>query len=394
MKNLNASLGARKSRGWSSFFRKKKTAVLASVGAIIFAIAWVFIFQSSTVFDFAFGGPLPLSSEGRVNILLLGIGGGTHEGATLTDTVMLASYDPKTHRVDLISIPRDLWLTKFSAKVNTLYQTGLLKGNSLKFAETEIGNILGTQIPYALRVDFSGFVKAVDLVGGIDVDVQNTFDDWQYPIEGKEDDLCGYSEQQMTIDDAKSKELGLPLGQQQVFVSPDGHIATDSSQLSFSCRFEHIHFDKGQAHMSGATALKFVRSRHGTGLEGSDFARSKRQQVVLQAFRNKVLSTSTLLDPSKIVSLAQTFGASISTDIPQVKYVEFIQLIKSVTEVRSHVIDFDSDSQLLIHPSDSTPYGGAWVVIPPNNDFTNVQSYVNDVFAGKAPASPSAQIKR
>lgn len=383
----------RKERSFRQFFKRHKIPLLV-LGIVCIALLFWMKTSSSSAFEYVFGGPsLPQSNEGRVNILLLGMGGGKHEGATLTDTIMVAGYDPETHRVDLISLPRDMWIDKHKEKVNAIYQMGLENGGGLKFAEAEIGEILGTEIPYAVTVDFSGFVKAVDLIGGIDANVETTFDDYEYPIEGKEDDLCGFKEQKIEVDESKSKELHIPTGKQTVYLAPDGKIATDSAQLDFSCRYEHIHYDKGSLHMDGVTALKFVRSRHGNNGEGSDFARSKRQQVVIQAFRQKVLSIGTLLDPTKIVSLLQTLGDSISTDIPQTKFLQLINAFKEVSSVTSHVIDQSSEEHLLVHP-DPSNYGGAWVLVPAGNNYAAIHKYVDDVFSGNPISTPSASPSR
>ncbi|MDO8570025.1 MAG: LCP family protein [Candidatus Daviesbacteria bacterium] len=370
--------------------------VLICIGLFIF---WWESSSSSSVFRFVFGKDKSLIMEdNRVNILLLGIAGAGHDGPNLTDTIMVASYKPSTNQVDLISLPRDLWLDEHKTKVNTLYQLGINKKDGLGFSENEIGKILGINIPYAIRVDFSGFVKAVDLLGGIDVDVQNSFDDYSYPVPGKENELCDYQEKEMDIDETKAKELNLNPGKVKALVDKDGKIATASAtNITYSdiqvfkfflCRFEHLSFQKGLTHMDGDTALKFVRSRHGNSKEGSDFARSKRQQLVLQAFKNQVLSTQTLTNPQKIVELLQTFGSSIETNIPVKLYPEFIKMLKQQKNIQSFVIDSVGKNPFLVIP----PPGeyGAWVLIPPNNDFSRIQKYVDDILSGNPEASLSA----
>lgn len=373
------------------FFKKHTILTLIGIFFIGFLLYWLGS-SSSSAFNFVFRGTSLQTEDGRINVLLLGISGGRHEGATLADTIMVGSYDVKNHKVDLISIPRDLWIEKQKAKINTLYQMGLLRGNGLKFAESEIGEMLGMSIPYGVRVDFSGFVKAIDLVGGVDVEVVSGFDDYEYPIEGKEEDLCGNKESEIEIDRDRSRELNIPEGKQKVYITLDGKTATSAADLDLKCRFEHINFKKGQMHMNGDTALKFARSRHGNNQEGSDFARSKRQQVILEAFRNKVLSVETLTDLAKIVSLVKTFGDNVETDIPQSKYLELGALVKRTGDVRSHVIGFGGANSLLIHP-DPVDYGGAWVLIPPGNDFTKIRRFIDDVAAGKVAASESGRLQ-
>lgn len=374
--------------------KRNRLIILIVLAFLLFLIirSW----NNSDVFNYVFRGTTLKTEEGRVNILLLGIAGGNHEGATLTDTIMVASYDLRSHQADLISLPRDLWLNKYQAKVNTLYQTGLAKAGSsssgLEFARKEIGELLGIDIPYAVVVDFSGFVKAVDLVNGLDVNVGRSFDDYKYPIEGKEVDLCGSVETEVELDQDRAKRLGLPEGKQKIYLSPDGQEATDAASLDLSCRYEHISFKQGLTHLSGTTALKFVRSRTGTNNEGSDFARSRRLQLVLQAFKERVLSLDILTDLSRVINLVQTFGQSIVSDIPPGKYPELISLARKIASVRSHVIDASGENPLLIHP-DTNDYAGAWVLIPPNNDFFKIKALIDDIQSGKNQATISGELK-
>jgi len=343
------------------------------------------------------------SSGSRVNILLLGIAGGMHDGGNLTDTIMVASYNLKTNQVYLFSIPRDLWLPSLKSKANAVYEIGrsqnkqsLISGenNDLGLAKTIMGNVLGIPIHYGLRVDFRGFVKALDAIDGIDVEVERSFDDYLYPIAGKENDLCGNEEKEMDFNEEEAKKLNIEPGKKQVLITADGKIATDSAEEDkgikyFSCRYEHVSFDKGEMEMSGAIALVFVRSRHGTNEEGSDFSRSKRQQKVLEATRNKILSLETLANPQKVGDLVKALGKSIDTDISVKEAIEFYKLSKNLAKTSNFVLD-DSPkanlpagrTSLLIHPS-STDYGGAYVLISQDDDFSIVQGYVRKILKGE-----------
>jgi polyisoprenyl-teichoic acid--peptidoglycan teichoic acid transferase len=382
MQNLNTSTSHRRQ---SNSWKKHKIMLGIVVAFLIILFLWIKL-SSSSVFNFVFGSGSGLEhNDGRVNVLLLGIGGPNHEGPNLTDTIMVASYDIKTKRADLISLPRDLWVEEQKLKVNGLYQRGLSQGgNGLGFVEQQIGKLVGLEIPYAVRIDFNGFIKAVDLVDGLDLTIEKTFDDPEYPITGKENDLCGWTEEQIEVDESKSKELNIPQGKQKIFTKSGQPVATESAQLDLGCRYETLHFTKGPTHMNGETALKFVRSRHGNNGEGSDFARSRRQQLVIESFRSKILSLDTLTDFQKMVGLVRTLGESVSTDIPQTQYLEFANMVKQVEKTTTHVIDFNPNNNLLINPP-TKDYGGAWVLIPPNNDFDPIHKYVKDILDGIEP---------
>ncbi|MBI2022194.1 LCP family protein [Candidatus Daviesbacteria bacterium] len=360
-----------------NFFKRYKLILFIAAIVIALTLIWSLFSSSSSVFQFVFplGSKLKSTSD-RVNILLLGNAGGSHAGASLTDSIIIASYQLKTNKVTLISIPRDLWIEGAKAKVNTVYENG-----GLKYAEDKIDDILGLPIHYGVRMDFNGFAKAIDLVDGIDIDVPKTFDDYNYPIEGKEDDLCGLLEKEveLTEDQIKAFNLqpgGITLkpGKSKVLVDSQDKIATQAAD--FSCRFEHISFVKGKTHMDGTTALKFVRSRMGTNGEGSDFARSRRQQLVLQAFRNKVLSFETLINPQKITGLVDTFGKSFETDIELDRFLELYSLMKKIKQVNNLVLgDLGSGKSIFSSPSSSN-YGGAYVLIPPDGDFKPVKDFI------------------
>lgn len=382
-------------------FWKRHLLALSILGALLLLILFTFS-RPGTVFDYAFkvssafGGPPFKTTDDRVNILLLGNGGGTHDGADLTDSIMVASYNVKTQSAVFISLPRDIWLPETNSKINAIYEKGKAKGVGLSYTEQSIGNLLGIPIHYAVRLDFSGFVKAIDEVGGVDVDVANTFDDYLYPIEGKEGDLCGYTEQEKDFSADEAKALNIDSGKRKVLIAPDGKIATDSAVEDkgyqyFSCRYEHIHFDKGITHMDGTTALKFVRSRHGLGVEGSDFARSARQQKVIEGFRKKVLSLETLANPKKVAGLISAFGQSFETDIPAEGIIALYGTSKNMTSTTNIVLSNGGPNALLVNPPLSD-YGGAWVLVPKDKTYGEIKAFVAKTLKGDSSEStPSAR---
>ena len=190
---------------------------------LVAGLFWWVRTSETSVFHYVLGGQSSVKAvDGKVNVLLLGVAGGVHDGPNLTDTIMVVSYDQKTKKATLISLPRDLWLTTNQSKVNALYQIGLNKGDGLGYARKGIENILGIEIPYAVRVDFSGFTKAIDLVGGLDINVVHSFDDYTYPIEGHQNDTCEYKESQVDIDEEKAKQLGVKAGKLKALLDPSG----------------------------------------------------------------------------------------------------------------------------------------------------------------------------
>lgn len=348
---------------------KKVFFVLLIIGVILFFAAKWFLDQThlSPVVSHAIlhtEEPQIKNTNGVTNILLLGIGGGVHDGPNLTDTIILANINQNTKKVTLVSIPRDLWIPDLRAKINTAYSFGEDngQGKGLILAKATVQKILDQPIDYAFRIDFSGFTKAVDLVGGLDINVDRTFDDYAYPIEGQEDASCGHTDQD---------------------ISDWSNQATPSSDLEFfPCRFMHLHVNQGQQHMDGTTALRYVRSRHALGPEGSDFARSKRQQKVIAAFKEKVFSAQTLLNPAKLVDLYNTLKDSIDTDISQDDYAGFVSVAQKMKSAKIESVSLDVGEGdrlgLLVNPPISPEFNNAWVLAPRTggSDFSEIQQYV------------------
>lgn len=390
--NMKSPIEPRKSRE-----RRKKRWWILGISVVLIGFLLYFMTHSTgnAVFQYALSaasGPKIKSTDDRVNILLLGLAGGKHDGAMLTDSIIVASYHLKSNKVTMISIPRDLWIDGIKEKVNAAYEFGEERPEGgLVYAADKIDDVVGIPIHYAVRIDFSGFAKAIDLVDGIDVDVPKTFDDYNYPITGKEDDLCGLIEKEVELTPEQAAATKLKPGKQKVLVDASDKIATESSD--FACRFEHLHFNKGINHMDGETALKFVRSRMGTNGEGSDFARSRRQQLVIQAFRDKALSLSTLFNPGKIGGLLNTFGESVDTNIPQDDYLEFYDIAKNIKGLNTIVLGDLGNGKSVLVVGDAGKYG-RFVMVPPNDDYTALQQYVKTKLdEDSIEATPSAQPK-
>lgn len=311
----------------------------------------------------------PKSTHGRTNILILGIGGDGHEGPNLTDTIILASLDKKGKDIALVSIPRDLWAPNLDSKINSAYAFGQDKDEKgLELAKDTVSKLFDLPIHYAVRVDFSAFVKAVDLVGGLDVEVANTFTDARYPVPGKEDDPCGFE-----------IETKIENGIRETYIKD----ATGSAVLvteennPFECRYETITFKKGPNHLNGEISLKFVRSRHGNNGENSDFARSARQEKIISAFRTKIMSAETLLNPKTIIDLITTFGNSIDTDISSEEIAPFVKFAQKLSDaqIRRVVLD-DSRKDSVLIAGDPVNYRGQFVLLPKSGIWTDLAEYV------------------
>ncbi len=331
--------------------------------------------------EFVFKGPKTVvelitdtglkSDRGRINLLLLGTGGPGHEGPYLSDTMIVASIDKKGKDIVLISIPRDLWAPNLSAKINSAYAFGIERGNGLQLVEETVSLLFGMPVHYALRLDFNGFVEAVDLVGGLVVNVEKPFVDNRYPIAGLEDDLCGLTIEKEQIDGQEAEFVKVSDGEKIPVAD------LNDSNDPFTCRYETIEFATGETLMDGKTALKFVRSRHGSAQEGSDFARSSRQQKIILTFRDKVLSTQTLTDPGTVIELIKTFGQSIDTDIENDDIPLFAKLSGKIDPVTvRHLVLESTDANSILQVGRPEDHGGQYVLVPRGNLYSELAEYV------------------
>ena len=246
------------------------------------------------------GTPLK-STDNRTNLLVLGIGGGTHPGADLTDTMLVVSLDLGRRTMAMISIPRDIWSDTLQDKINSAYHYGEEKsreagktGGGLVLSKAIVEEVIGMPIHYSLVIDFSGFRDMIDLVGGVDVDVATAFTDPEFPVAGKEDDDC-------------------------------------QGDPKFRCRYQALHFDAGRQLMDGERALMYARSRHAEGEEGSDFARSRRQQDVLVALKGKLSHPSSWLPPTRTIQLLSVLDRATDTDM---NIGEFLTIGKAIAKTK------------------------------------------------------------
>ncbi len=279
-------------------------------------------------------------NDDRINILLLGMGGLDHDGPFLTDTIIIASFKPSTNQVAMISVPRDL-LAPIPGygehKINNANSYGEVAhpGQGGELTKQVISQIVNIPIHYYVRLDFAGFKQIIDDLGGITIEVENLLDDPSYPIKGKE-------------------------------------TATTSE------RYEHLYLEPGRTRMDGELALKYVRSRQALGAEGSDFARSKRQQKVLLAVKEKALSFSTLANPYKISRLMDTLSQHLVTNFKVWEIIRLFNLGKDVTETNIIRQVFDDSPDGLLYSAIAPD--GAYILQPKAGNFSELQLIAQNIF--------------
>lgn len=292
-----------------------------------------------------------LASEGRTNILILGKGGADHEAPDLTDSMMVVSLSHENNKVSMISIPRDVWIDSMKAKINSAYYYGEQKVSrgGVVLARDAVYQVTNLPIHYTLLVDFQGFQEVVDLLGGVDIEVERAFTDEKYPVESEERR-------------AKNEE-------------------PEADQKSPTPVYETVAFEKGLQHMNGATALKFARSRNSTDLEeGTDFARAKRQQKILIAIAKKLRQKETVTNLSLLRELRALFGRYVLGDLGDEALLALGRIGVDVNISDIQHIGLDSTNAdglpLLVNPP--VKKYGQWVLEPRTGKWDEIHEYIKD----------------
>lgn len=279
---------------------------------------------------FNFSTKLKGEDEGRVNIMILGIGDPGHAGETLADTNMVLSIDTKNNKAAFISVPRDTRVYipgKGYAKMNYAHAAGEAEDppDGIGVAKATLEENLGIPIQYYVRANFSGLKQAVDAVGGIDIDVKEPLSDPEYPCEKNENKSCGFK------------------------------------------------LAAGPTHMDGSLALKYARCRKGTC--GDDFGRGLRQQEVLNAIKDKALSAGTLSDPKKLNSLVNAFADNVKTNMSLSEMQRAYDLSKKIIKENTYNVVFSLEPNGFLK-SDPTSSD----LLPASGNFEEIKKFVKNVF--------------
>ena len=196
------------------------------------------------------------------------------------------------------------------------------------------------------------FKDIIDYFGGIDIEVKNSFTDKKFPLEGKESDEC-------------------------------------NGDAEYRCRYETVHFTQGKQHMDGNTALKFVRSRNAIGKEGSDFARSLRQQAVTEEMKGKIVKTAFTFNLGKIKEMYSILDKSVQRDISNQQAAALGK--KLIFDGKFYEKNFGLPRELFTIP-DGSDYEGKYVLIPAVS-FQNVYDYTHCLLSKEDEVKCSSLVK-
>ncbi len=293
----------------------------------------------------AIGEQMTQDENGNINVLLLWFWGLEHKGWFLTDSMMVASFNPNNKAVTMISVPRDLFVNKdnlYKGKINSLlairlneisdYDPAVFKDDfqeAEEFLREEVEEITGLTIPYYVGVSFQWFEKFIDELWWVTINVPQTLDDPLFPD-----------------DDTKWYEPFLVKNGLQVF--------------------------------DGETALKYARSRQTT----SDFSRSYRQQQILSALIEQIKAALSWNKIAKMESLYKTYKQAVYTNITLQNALAMSEYRESVESFYSYVLSYEcAETYELMQPGcvlytpDRETFGWEYVLVPFGASAKNVSYY-------------------
>lgn len=311
---------------------------------------------SGNVFEFlGSGATLQKDANGRTNILVFGTSEDdpSHDGASLTDSIMVVSIDQEKKTAAMVSMPRDLWVdydlspccfVGCSGKINAIYECYASNNDATKGSnalKSKVGEIFGMDIQYYVKVNYTVVRQLTTALGGVTVTVESTDPRGLYDYNTK---------------------LKVP---------------------------------NGPVTLEGEQALAFVRARGdggGYGFEGSNFVREQNQQKMMIAIRDKALSAGTLSNPAALVQMMDALGDNIRTNFSAGEVKTLAKIGKDISgNAVTHINLNDGEKRVVT----TGTYGEQSIVKPVAGlkDFSGIQAYIKQQLSGGDLAVENASVE-
>lgn len=371
------------------FYKKKWFKITASIVLLFIVVGGVFAWKTGGVLNkISKGGifsslvhsipgvkeELKGESDGQINIAVLGMRGeNVPGGGLLTDTIIIVSIRPTENKISMISVPRDLFVnvpgTQDKQKINAVYYYGEQKekGQGLQDTKTVLSEITSLPIQYAASINFAGFTQLVDAIGGVDVDLKEAFSE---PLQFQEERACD------------SYVFTKPTGrfEYKYYTRQNGtKYVAKTYALCTNPNTEcggNFKLSSGKQTLKGEQALCFVRSRK----TSNDFERAKRQQVVIQNIKDKMLSAGTLTDFEKINGILNSLGNNVRSDLELWEMKRFRDIYAGMQnpQIFQRVLE-NSEEGLLYNPTNADKSVG-YILLPQGDNYDRVQEMAKNIF--------------
>lgn len=328
------------------------------------------------------GKNIDVDDQGRTNVILLGIRGEDMPGGgLLADTIMVVSIKSeetenghKNDKVSLISIPRDLYVkipnTNQHNKINFVYHQGEETNGETGISHMKkiASEVTGLDVHYGVVLNFKGFEELIDAVDGIEIKLDEPFVE---PIQFHEMKVC---------DGGVGGSFTVETGEFEHKKNEDGKIVA-SYPLCYNTYEECggiFSLPAGEQVLNGEKALCYVRSRK----TSDDFDRARRQQLVLNKLKEKMISINTFSDFSKLNGILNAIGDNVKTDMNSGEMKKFFDSYMGIqnAEINQKVLE-NSEEGLLRAPTDY-PEEVGYILIPRagQDNYTEIHQFVNGMF--------------
>lgn len=319
--------------------------------------------------------------DGRINILLLGMRGANDPaGGTLADTIMVLSVEPQADKASLISVPRDLFVdnpaTGSKTKLNAVYAYGEKKGagQGMTYMEQAMSTITGVPIDYSVVINFDGFKKIIDILGGVKVTLDKPFEE---SVQFNQPHVCDGITFTVPTGEYENKTA-------KVYWPGTKTVKRERIVKSYPlCTNAHpecngdFKLSAGEHTLNSDQALCYARSRE----TSNDFARAKRQQQVLKAVKNELLSAGTLTNFSKINDLMNNLGDNLKTDMQSWELQRAFTLYQGMNkpELYQRVIDATDDNEVgLVYGKKDDVAGD--ILLPKGDNYDRIHALFQNIF--------------
>jgi len=312
--------------------------------------------------------------DGRINVLLLGMRGeDITGGGLLADTIMVISIKPLENKVAMISIPRDLYVTvpgmQDKQKINAVHFYGEEKGRGqgLELMKQSAGEVLGLNIDYAVSINFQGFVQLIDSIGGLPIYLDSSFlEPLQFRGLEKRCDSVTFV---VPSGNVETKKVTRKNGTYYTKTYP---LCFQRTPSECGGKFE---LPAGDVVLTGEQALCFSRSR----VTSSDFERAKRQQIILQKLKDRLLSVGTLTDFTKVNDVLNSLGDNVRTDLEVWEMKRFFDIYNGMADIQIYqrVLE-NSEEGFLYNPKESN--GAGYILLPIGENYDRIREMAANIF--------------
>ncbi|MCX6726923.1 MAG: LCP family protein [Candidatus Shapirobacteria bacterium] len=283
---------------------------------------------------------LTTSESSPPNIMILGLDKRDDwlEKTNTTDTIILSNF--QAGKVNLVSLPRDLWDWQLNAKINQIYPLSIDRTDNYQYIQDNFQQVTGQTINKTIIVTTDNLVKLCQLIGGIDVYNEIAVKDEQYP---------------------NPEYINHPHSQAPIYIT--------------------VEYPSGWIHLDATNITPFIRSRHGAetvDAGGTDLGRIKRQQSVFDALFKKLLDSKLINNLPYLFSLYRFWHSDVQTNLTDF-YLGLI-LKSQFSYLNKIQINKINITNLIYHPA--TFINQQWVFIPQQKDYSSLQQFIQQSLYG------------